>query len=378
MSAARIAALARKELLQVWRDRRSLWIALFMPIMQMGLIGYGASLDIKHVPVCFSDREGSQRSQDLLRRFQASVYFRLVAAVADDRALRAAIDGGRCRIALVIPPDFSERLHDAGGAAVQAVVDGTDDNSANVAITYARAVVSAYSADLRLDFLLRRGLGSQAAPPLAVEPRVWFNEDMESRAFIIPGVVAMVMALIGALLSSLTIAREWERGTMELLISTPVRPVEIMLGKLLPYFGIGLLDAALCVAIAVGWFGIPFRGTLAMLFWTAALFLVVVLGVGYIISILTRNQLGASQIALLVTLLPTTLLSGFAFPIDQMPAPIRLLSYLVYGRYYVTILKAIFLKGAGARALAVPILGLAVYATAIGVIATRAFRKRLV
>jgi ABC-2 type transport system permease protein len=291
--------------------------------------------------------------------------------------LRTAIDAGRCRIALVIPPDFSERLRDSGGSEIQAVVDGTDDNSANVAIAYARAVVSAYSNELRLDFLLRRGLGSQAAPPLAVEPRVWFNEDLESRAFIIPGVVAMVMALVGALLSSLTIAREWERGTMELLISTPVSPLEILLGKLLPYFWIGLLDAALCAAIAVGWFGIPFRGSFAMLFWTAALFLVVVLGVGYIISVLTRNQLGASQIALLVTLLPTTLLSGFAFPIDQMPGPIRLLSYVVYGRYYVTILKAIFLKGAGPRALALPMLALVVYAIAVGVIATRAFRKRL-
>jgi ABC-2 type transport system permease protein len=378
VSIQRLVAVARKELIQIWRDRRSLWIALFMPIMQMGLIGYGASLDIKHVPVCVSDREGSQQSQDLLKRFQASVYFDLVGSVADDEALTAAIDAGRCRIALVVPPDFSARLRDAGGSSVQAVVDGTDDNSANVAIAYAQAVVSGYSADLRLDFLRQRGLSAQAVAPLAVEPRVWFNEDLQSRAFIIPGVVAMVMALIGALLSSLTIAREWERGTMELLISTPVRPMEIMLGKLIPYFGIGLFDAALCATIAVGWFQVPFRGTLAMLLGTAALFLTVVLGVGYIISVLTRNQLGASQIALLVTLLPTTLLSGFAFPIDQMPAPIRALTYIVYGRYYVSILKAIFLKGAGPQDLVAPILALVVYAVAIGALAARAFRKQLV
>jgi len=207
---------------------------------------------------------------------------------------------------------------------------------------------------------------------------VWFNEELSSSNMIVPGLVVLIMMIIAGLITSLTIAREWERGTMELLISTPVRPVEIMLGKLLPYFGIGLLDAALCVTIAVGWFGVPFRGTLAMLFSTTALFLIVVLGVGYIISILTRNQLGASQIALLVTLLPTTLLSGFAFPIDQMPAPIRLLTWVVYGRYYVTILKAIFLKGAGPRELAVPIVALVVYAAVIAVLATRAFRKRLV
>ena len=377
MTWRRLLAIARKELIQIWRDGRSLGIALFMPIMQMGLIGYGASLDVKHVPVCTSDREGSQRSQDLLKRFQASEYFDLIERVTDDRALIAAIDAGRCRLALVIPTDFSERLRDASASTVQAIVDGTDDNTANVAIAYAQAVVTSYSAEVRLDFLSRQGLASQAVPPLSVESRVWFNEDLESRAFIIPGVVALVMALIGALLSSLTIAREWERGTMEQLISTPVRPLEIMLGKLLPYFAIGLLDALLCVSIAVGWFGVPFRGTYTMLFATTALFLVVVLGVGYIISVWSRNQLGASQIALLVTLLPTTLLSGFAFPIDQMPMPIRLLTYAIYPRYYVTILKALFLKGAGPWSLATPILALTAYAVVIGVLATRTFRKQL-
>jgi ABC-2 type transport system permease protein len=185
------------------------------------------------------------------------------------------------------------------------------------------------------------------------------------------------MALIGALLSSLTIAREWERGTMEQLISTPVTASEIMLGKLLPYFVIGLFDAALCVTIAVFWFEVPFRGTLAALFFTSTLFLAVVLGVGYIISVLTRSQLGASQLALLVTLLPTTLLGGFAFPIDQMPTAVRVITYLVYGRYYVSILKAIFLKGAGIATLAPSVLALAIYAAVIAVLATRAFRKTL-
>ena len=377
MSWNRLVAIARKEFTQVRRDPRSLTIALFMPIMQMALIGYGASLDIKHIPVCVYDREGSQESQALLKRFQASVYFALVQVVDDYRTLTAAIDAGGCKLGLTIPSDFSERLRDAGGAAVQAIVDGTDDNSANVAIGYAQAVVAGYSNELQLDWMRRRGLGQQAVAPFAVEARVWFNEDLESRAFIIPGVVALVMALIGALLTSLTVAREWERCTMEQLLSTPVRPVEIMLGKLLPYFLIGLFDAALCVAIAVGWFGVPFRGTLGTLFFTTALFLVVVLGVGYILSVLTRNQLGASQLALLVTLLPTTLLGGFVFPIDQMPGVIRAITYLVYGRYYVTILKAIFLKGAGVGSLSAPILALAIYAAVIVVLATRTFRKTL-
>ncbi len=374
---ARLIAIARKEFIQIRRDPRSLMIALFMPIMQMGLIGYGVSLDIKHIRVCVLDREGSQESQALLKRFQASQYFDLVRAADDYTEVVAGIDAGGCKLGVVVPPDFSERLRDAGGAAVQALVDGTDDNTATVALGYAQSVVEGYAAEVQRDWMQRQGLGQQVTVPLSLEARVWFNEDLESRAFIIPGVVALVMALIGALLSSLTIAREWERGTMEQLISTPVRPLEIMLGKLAPYFAIGLFDAALCVTIGVWWFGVPFRGTLGTLFVTTALFLVVVLAVGYIISVLTRNQVGASQIALLVTLLPTTLLGGFAFPIDQMPAAIRAITYAVYGRYYITILKGIFLKGAGLSALGEPIFALGVYATAVAILATRAFRKTL-
>ncbi len=373
----RTVAIGRKEFIQIWRDPRSLMIALFMPIMQMALIGYGVSLDIKHIPVCAFDREGSQESQALLKHFQASEYFHIVRVVDTYRAVTDGVDAGTCKLAVVVPSDFSERLRDSGGTTVQAIVDGTDDNSANVAIGYAQAVVGGYSNDVQLEWMRRRGLVQQATVPLHVESRVWFNEDLQSKAFIIPGVVALVMALIGALLSSLTIAREWERGTMEQLISTPVTAAEIMVGKLLPYFLIGLVDAALCVTIAVYWFEVPFRGTLGTLLFTTTLFLAVVLGVGYIISVLTRSQLGASQIALIVTLLPTTLLGGFSFPIDQMPAAVRAITYVVYGRYYVSILKAIFLKGAGLSALAPSVLALAIYATVIATLATRAFRKTL-
>jgi ABC-2 type transport system permease protein len=187
----------------------------------------------------------------------------------------------------------------------------------------------------------------------------------------------MVLALVGAQLTSLTIAREWERGTMELLISTPVTPAELMVGKILPYFTIGLLDATFCLSAAVFWFEVPFRGTLPTLLFTTSLYLIVVLGLGYLISVLIRSQLGASQIALLVTMIPTTLLSGFTFPIDQMPWPIQAVTYLVHSRYYVTIIKALFLKGSGFLQLATPIGLLAVYAAVVGFLAARAFRKRL-
>jgi ABC-2 type transport system permease protein len=243
---------------------------------------------------------------------------------------------------------------------------------------YAEAVIGSFSQDVQLDWLRRQGLPDRAAaPPISVEARTWYNEDLESRNFIVPGVVALVMALVGALLSSLTIAREWERGTMEQLISTPVTAREIMIGKLVPYFLIGLVDAALCVSFGVGWFGVPFRGTVGTLVVATALYLVVVLGIGFVISVAIPNQLGASSIAILVTLLPTNMLSGFAFPIDQMPAPIRAVSYVVWARYYLTILKAVFLKGSGLTALMGPLLAMVLYAAIVGTVATRAFRKTL-
>lgn len=377
MSRRRLIAMARKEFIQIWRDTRSLMIVLLMPIMLMGLLGYGTSLDAKHIPVYVFDREGSQDSQALLKRFQASEYFDLVTTINNYPAMVSALDAGRCRIGLVIPWDFSKRLRSSRGVSIQALIDGTDDNSANLAIAYAQAVVGGFSRNVQLDWISRQGQAAQTAAALSVEARTWFNEELESKNFIVPGVVVMVMAMVGALLSSLTIAREWERGSMEQLISTPVTPAEILLGKLLPYFVIGLFETALCAAIGVWWFEVPFRGTLTTLFITSALFLIATLGLGFWFSVATKNQLMASQLALMATLLPSSLLSGFTFPIDQMPAPIRAVTYLVSSRYYVTILKSVFLKGTGVGALAGPITALAIYACVIGWLAMRSFHKTL-
>ncbi|HUI96666.1 MAG TPA: ABC transporter permease [Xanthobacteraceae bacterium] len=377
MRLRRVKAIAVKEVRQIWRDPRSLMIALLMPFTQMFMLGYGVSLDLKHVPICTFDREGSQDSQALLKHFQASQYFTITRDVQNYPALVDAIDRADCKIGIVIPPDFSERLNDAGSASVQAVLDATDDNTANIAFGYALAVVTGYSSDVQLSRTERQARGLQQITPMTVQSRVWFNEDLDSRNFIIPGVVAVIMALVGAQLTSLTISREWERGTMELLISTPVRPSEVMVGKLTPYVVLGWIDAGSCLAVAALWFQVPFRGTLLTLFVTTTIFLLLVLGIGYLMSVLIRSQLGASQIALLVTMLPTQMLSGYIFPIDQMPTLIQNFTYLVYSRYYVTIVKAIFLKGSSLPALAMPTVFLLVYATAVMILAARAFRKSL-
>ncbi|HXQ22677.1 MAG TPA: ABC transporter permease [Candidatus Acidoferrales bacterium] len=377
MNLRRVAAMGRKELIQIRRDPRSLAIVVLLPLIQIVLLGYGARLDADHIPTCVYDQESSQDSQALLKRFQASRYFDVRKVVHDYRILVAAVDAGRCKLGLVIPWDFSRRVADAGHTAVQAVVDGTDNNSAQLAVGYAQAVVGAYASDVQLEWFAVHRLPRQAAAPLVVDYRTWFNEELESKNFIIPGTVALVMVLMGALLSSLTIAREWERGTMEGLIATPVTAAEIMIGKLLPYMLIGVFDALLCTMLAVGWFAVPFRGAIGTLLVVTIMFLTVILGIGYMISVATKSQVGASQYALLVTLMPTTMLSGFAFPVDQMPVPIQAVTYLVYSRYYVSALKKIYLAGSGVLDLWPQILALAIYASVIGLFATRAFRKSL-
>lgn len=377
MSLRRLFAMAYKESLQIWRDRRSLAIALLMPLMQMALLGYGVSLDIRRVPLCVHDEERSQTSRELVQSFVASGWFSAVARNDSERDVRAAMDRGDCRMAVTIPVDFSRVLMTTGTASVQTIADASDTNTANIAIGYAQGIVAQVTSAFAARWKAAHGVPSRQYGVVDMEPRVWYNEGLDSRNFIIPGVVAVIIALIGAQLTSLTVAREWERGTMEQLISTPVKPLEVMLGKLLPYFVIGFVDAAFCLLGAVYWFHVPFRGSVAVLLVTTALFTLVVLGIGYLMSVHIRSQLGASQVALLLTMMPTTMLSGYTFAIDQMPSAIQALTLFVYARYYVTILRAVFLKGSPLADIAAPLGALALYALVIVVLSVRAFRKSL-
>ncbi|MBZ5548245.1 MAG: ABC transporter permease [Acidobacteriia bacterium] len=376
MNPNRLAAIATKEIIHIRRDVRSLIIVVLMPAILVLLFGYGVSLDLKHLPVYVFDRNGTQASQDLLKRFQSSNYFRIAKVANSYPELAQAIDSGKATLAIIIPHDFSERLHDGGPVEIQAIVDASDDNTANLAVGYAQGVLQGYSSDLQVEWRERRGLPRQFVP-LSTEVRTWFNEDLESSAFIVPGVLALVMTVIGAFLTSLTVAREWERGTMEQLISTPVTALEIMLGKLLPYFVIGMVDVGLSTALAVYWFRIPFRGTIATLFLSSALFLIVMLLLGFFISVIAKTQLAASQIALIVTFLPAFLLSGFLFAIEQMPVFIQYVTRVLPARYYVSALKNIFLKGTPVEMLYADLLPLAVFALVLVLLATRAFKKKL-
>lgn len=376
MSLTRFLAVAKKEIVQVLRDSRSFTIVLIMPVILVLLFGYGVNLDLKHLPIYVYDRDGRQQSQDLLKRFQASDYFEIVRVVNSYADLTRSIDDGHAKMGIVIPWDFSQRLRDGRSAQLQALVDGTDDNTANVVIGYAQAVVEGYSSEIQLDWLRDRGQIAEPSP-VAVETRTWYNEDLESSAFIVPGVLALVMSVIGAFLTSLTIAREWERGTMEQLISTPVTPLEIMLGKLVPYFAIGMVDVIICAAIAVYWFHVPFRGSFVTLLISSAMFLIVVLSMGFFISVIAKNQLAASQIALLATFLPAFLLSGFLYSIEQMPVVLQWITRILPARYYVSVLKKIFLKGSPTGLLYADLVPLAIFTLVLALLATHSFQKRL-
>jgi ABC-2 type transport system permease protein len=376
MSSTRLLAVAKKEVVQILRDSRSLIMVLIMPVTLMLLFGYGVNLDLKGMPVYVFDRDGSQQSQDLLKRFQSSKYFSVVRVVNDYPTLARALDDGHAKMGIVIPWNFSERLRQGGPVEVQALIDATDDNSANVLGGYTQVVVQGYSSDIQLDWFRARGQSIQPTP-MSIQTRTWYNENLESSAFIIPGVLALVMSVIGAFLTSLTIAREWERGTMEQLISTPVTAMEILLGKLAPYFVLGMFDVIVCALIAIYWFKVPFRGSVVTLLVASALFMAVVTLIGFLISVLTKNQFAASQVALLITFLPAFLLSGFLFSIEQMPLVLQWFTHIIPARYYVSALKKIFLKGAKAPLLLADLIPLAVFALVLAVVATRSFHKRL-
>jgi drug efflux transport system permease protein len=372
----RVNAIMHKEIIQIWRDPRSLLIVFLMPLIQLYIFGYAVRLDVQHVPLCVFDRDATQTSQDLLKRFQATDYFRIVRVANSYSEVARDIDYGLCSVAVVVPPKFSEDLHSVGKTTIQLLLDASDNNTATVGMGYARSIAQTYSADVQASWHGRRPAGTRV-PVVSFQPRTWFNEDLESTANLVPGIVAMVMAVVGAFLTSLTIAREWERGTMEQLISTPVAKLEIQIGKLAPYFILGIADTALCAAVALWWFGVPFRGRWTVLFGSSSLFLIVVLSLGYYISVTAKSQLGACQLAILATFLPTFLLSGFIFPIDQMPLIVQWLTRILPARYYVEILRSVFLKGTEFRLLAGQTLSLAAIAAVLIVFSTRAFQKRL-
>ncbi|MCL4195212.1 MAG: ABC transporter permease [Thermoguttaceae bacterium] len=376
MKLRRLVAVARKESLHVLRDPRSLGMGIFIPMLMLVLYGYALTLDVDNVPLLVWDQSRTETSRELVSRFDGSRYFTVVDTAFDYRTIEQAIDKSRAMGALVIPSRFAERMATGAEAPVQLIVDASDSTTATLAISYAEAVIWDYTREKAVEQIRVRG-GPPLRIPLDVRSRVWFNEDLKSRNFIVPGLIAVIMMVIAALLTSLTVAREWERGTMEQLISTPVKGYELILGKLVPYFAIGMFDMLVAVLMGEFVFDIPLRGSVTLLFATAALFLVGVLAMGVFISVVTKNQTLASQLAMVLTFLPAFLLSGFIFAISNMPLPIQKITHIVPARYFVALLKGIYLKGVGPQVLAGEIALLSAFTAIMLALAIGKFKKKL-
>ena len=335
-----------KELRHIVRDKRSLGLALAMPAMMLLLYGFALSLDVDHVPVLVYDQDGTEASRDLARNFQGSRYFDVKGMATGYRELEKGIDRNDILMGIVIPQKFGEDIKTGHGAMVQLLVDGSDSNTASIAMGYAESIVNGYSSGVRAEILARRGI--QPPPPAVVaQARVWYNSSLQSKNFVVPGLIAVILMILTGQLTTLTIAREWEMGTMEQILSTPLRPAEMVLGKMLAYFVVGLADAIISFVSGVTVFAVPFRGSLWVLALSTLVFLCGAMFWGIFISAGARTQVAAYQLGMLSTFLPGFLLSGFVFSIDTMPKWIQVISIIVPSRYFVTILKAVFLKGVG-------------------------------
>jgi ABC-2 type transport system permease protein len=346
MHLKRTWAVARKELIHIRRDPISLLQVVLLPVVLLLLYGYALTFDIKNVTIAVYDQEGSQLSEDFINRFRGTEYFRLKKFTNGYDDLKRLVTGRQVQAGLMLPYDFSWQYQTGKTARGQILVDGTDSNTANIVLGYIEAVTTAYNQKLLEQRFSAKGPG-RLEMPVKAQTRFWFNEELESRNYIVPGLIAVIMTVVGSLLTALTVVRELERGSMEGLMATPIKRAELLLGKLGPYFLIGMFDMAVVMAMGKFLFQVPLRGSALLLIGLAALFLLATLGQGLLISVASENQLQAFQMAMLTSFLPSFLLSGFVFSIYLMPLPLQIASYIVPARYLVTISKGIYLKGLG-------------------------------
>lgn len=370
MVPARLLAIARKETLQLRRDRRSMLLAFVMPLLLLVFFGYAITLDVDRLRLAVLDQDRSAASRHLVERLQAGDYFVLERSLERYGAIEDVLVRGEASAVLVIPPGFAAALGSGQSAVVQMLVDGSDANTATIALGYADAIIAAHSGTLSAARM-------SVAPPLELRTRVWYNPELKSRNMIVPGLIAVIMSVIAALLTALTIAREWERGTMEQLASTPVGRGEVVIGKLIPYAVIGIIDVAVTIVAGILLFDVPLRGNLLLLGGFTLLFLCGALGVGLFLSAALKSQMLATQAAIMFTYLPALLLSGFLYDIGSMPAVVRGITFIIPARYFVTVTRGIFLKDVGLEVLWPQALAMLIFATVGLTLAARFFRKEV-
>ena len=375
-SRRRLAAIARKESLHVVRDWRSLFLAIAIPVALILLFGYALNMDLENVPIAVWDQSRTPESRELLSLFDGSPYYAIESYHDGYEELETALLSRRVMIAIVIPSDFADKLHANRPVAVQVISDGSDATTARLALGYASALGLIYNRNLLAERAALMGIGP-LNEPLVLDARAWYNPDLRSENDIIPGIIAVVLVVIAAMLTSVTVAREWEMGTMEQLISTPIRVPEIVLGKVFPYFVIGMADVTIAMLMGRLLFHVPLRGNPGLVFATGAVFLTGALFFGLMLSINLKKQVLANQIALFASYLPTLLLSGFVFAIENMPRPLQVLTYIVPARYFIALLRGIYLKGIGLEVLWLNALLLTIYAAIMVLMAHKRLKLKL-
>ncbi len=375
-SILRILALAEKEWTQIRRDTRSLLLSIGIPALLLLLFGYALTMDVKLVKTAVLDQDRTALSRRLIEKFSHTEYLSILRYAESQKEIDELIDSGAIVMALVVPAEFEKRFQSGKSADVQLIADGSDSTSSMVSMGYVKSIVFNFNQGQKIAELGRAGL-SEIRVPVDVRSRIWYNPELESKNFIVPGLIAIIMAIISALITSLTISREWERGTMETLITTPVRPFEVFIGKLIPYMLLGVFDIVVTLSIGYFVFGIPLKGSFVELASLALLFLAGTSGLGIMISSATRVQVLSVQIAIMVTYLPSFILSGFIFPINNMPLLIRVITYIIPAKYLITIIKGIALKGVGASLLWTQVAFLCAFTALVMAVSIRKFTLTL-
>ena len=372
----RLRQMLIKEFIQVFRDPRMKGMIFGMPLIQLLIMGYAVNMDVKHIATAVYDLDQSVTSRELVARFANSGYFKIKRYLTRDAEARELMDHGEVQVILHLNPGFERDLLAGKTVPLQVILDGTDSNTAAVVLSYSLKIAVQFSQDLLTRRLMRMGALAKTPGRVQVETRAWFNENLESRNFFVPGVIALLISLVTLMLTSMAIVREKELGTMEQIIVTPIRPHEFILGKTVPFALIGYVDVVLVIVVGVWWFEVPLRGNLGLLFGATTLYLLTTLGVGLLISTVSQTQ----QQAMMTTFFffqPAMLLSGFVFPIANMPRVVQWITFLNPLRYFLVIIRGIFLKGVGAEILWPQMLALAVLGSLIMALATRRFRKTL-
>jgi ABC-2 type transport system permease protein len=372
MSGGKLGAVTIKEIRQIGRDRRTLMILLFVPAFVLLLYGYALNFDIRNVALALQDNDRSRASRELLSAFVNSGYFDLVREVSSDADITRVLDRGDARAVLVVPTGFGRDTASGRPTTVQLVINGDNANTATTVMGYGLTIIGTLSTQ----YELQARLGSTSGPLVTVEPRVWYNPELRSAFFLVPGLIAYIAMLTAVVSTALSIVREKEVGTMEQVRMSPIGTVTYVLGKTVPYFGISLISAMSIVGLAMLMFDLPMRGSWAMLLVAISLFLIGALAFGLLISTLAETQQVAFQLALLTSYLPTLMLSGFIFPISSMPAFLQGVTYIVPARYFLIALRAIVLKGVGVAAFWQELLALAVFATVILALASLRLRRQ--